>query len=140
MGLLPLSATTTTVRRQGRPVGRRARATWATPMDFVQKTVHLGATLPAIQDGLEEYTSDKRPGVLVLHSVTCHATSQRSRPKPKRPNVGSALRQCVQHLPASALRVFQHSSANSQHKPRYRLCPFFCAPGHSGANDDTDPS
>ena len=36
--LPPPAATTTTARRQGAPVGRRARGTWTATLDYVQKT------------------------------------------------------------------------------------------------------
>ena len=49
--LPPPTATTTTVRQQGPPVGQRARGTWTITLDFVQKTLHLGAMLLATQDG-----------------------------------------------------------------------------------------
>ena len=97
----PLAATTTTARRQGPPVGRRARGTWTTNLDFVQKTLHLGATLLATEDGLNEYPRHRMPGLLVPHSASCHAT-------PKEPThavtarlARSALRQHVANLPAS---------------------------------------
>ena len=77
----PPAPTTTTVRRQAPPVGRGARGTWTTTLDSVQKTLNVGATLRAIQDGLNEYVRDKRPGVLVPHSAGCNATPQRSRSK-----------------------------------------------------------
>ena len=85
--LPPPAATTTTARRQGPPVGRRARGTWTTTLDFVQKTLHLGATRLGTLDGLDEYTRDKRPGLLALHSASCSATLQRSRPKPQQPDL-----------------------------------------------------
>ena len=77
-----LAATTTAVRRQGPPVGRRARGTWTATLDYAQKTLHLGAVLLATQDGQNGYARDKRPGLLVLHSVSCSATLKMSRPKP----------------------------------------------------------
>ena len=84
VGLLPpLAATTTTVRQQGPPVGRRARGTWTATLDLVQKTMHLGATLLATQAGLNEYARDKRLGLLVLHSASCQATLQRGLLKPQ---------------------------------------------------------
>ena len=51
------------------------------------ETLHLGAMLLATQDGRYEYARDKRPGLMVLHSASCHATLQRSRPKPQQPDV-----------------------------------------------------
>ena len=81
--LPPLAATTTTVRQQGPPVGRRARGTWTATLDLVQKTMHLGATLLATQAGLNEYARDKRLGLLVLHSASCQATLQRGLLKPQ---------------------------------------------------------
>ena len=64
--LPPPAATTITARRQGPPVGRRARATWTTTLDYVQKTLHLGALLLATYDGRSEYARDERSGLLVL--------------------------------------------------------------------------
>ena len=43
--LPPPAATAITVRRQGPPVGRCARGTWTATLDYVQKTLHLGALL-----------------------------------------------------------------------------------------------
>ena len=110
VGPLPRpAATTTTVRRQGLPVSRRARCTWTTTLGVVQKTLHLGATLLATQDGLNEYARDKRPGLLVPHFAGCHATPRRSRPKPQQPgfaapHYASMLQICrtrTPHLPTS---------------------------------------
>ena len=64
--LPPPSATTITVRRQGPPVGRRARGTRTANFIYVQKTLHLGALLLATQDGRSEYARDERSGLLVL--------------------------------------------------------------------------
>ena len=102
--LPPPAATTATVRRQGPRVGRRARGTWTTTLDFVQKTLHLGATLLATQDCLNEYARDKRPSLLVPHSACCHPTPQRSRPKPQRPDLfapgyASMLQSCQPRAP-----------------------------------------
>ena len=47
--LPPPAATTTTARQQGPPVGRRARGTWTATLDYVQKTLHLGALHLATQ-------------------------------------------------------------------------------------------
>ena len=76
--LPPPAATTTTVRRQGPPVGRRARGKWMATLDYVQKTLYLGALLLATQDGRSEYARDERSGLLILPSASCAATSQRS--------------------------------------------------------------
>ena len=73
------------------------------------ETLHLGSTLLANWDGLNEYARDKRPGLAVLHFVGCHATPRRSRPKPQLPDLfapryASMLRICrhrAPHLPAS---------------------------------------
>ena len=80
--LPPPAATTTTVRRQGPLVGRSARGTWTKTLDYVQKTLHIGAMLLATQDGRYKYVRDKRPGSRVPQSAGCHATPQRSRPTP----------------------------------------------------------
>ena len=66
VGLPPPAATLTTARRQGPPVGRRARGTRTATLDYVQKTLHLGALLLATQDGQSEYARDERFGLLVL--------------------------------------------------------------------------
>ena len=71
----------------GPPAGRRARGTWTATLDFVQKTLHLGATFLGTLDGLDEYTRDKRSGLLALHSASCSATLQRSRPKSQQPDL-----------------------------------------------------
>ena len=49
--LPPPAATLIAVRRQGPPVGRRARGTCTATLDYVQKTLHLGALLLATLDG-----------------------------------------------------------------------------------------
>ena len=49
--LPPPAATLTTARRQGPPVGRRARGTRTATLAYVQKTLHLGALLLATLDG-----------------------------------------------------------------------------------------
>ena len=64
--LPPPAATLTTARRQGPPVGRRARGTRTAILAYVQKTLHLGALLHATQDGQSEYARDERSGLLVL--------------------------------------------------------------------------
>ena len=99
--LPPPAATTTTVRRQGPPVSCRARDTGTTTLDLVQETLHLGATLLATQDGLNEYARDKRPGLLVPRSVGCHATPRRSRPKPQQPDLFAERSASMFILPAS---------------------------------------
>ena len=50
--LPPPAATLTTARRQGPPVGRRARGTRTTILAYVQKTLHFGALLLATQYGV----------------------------------------------------------------------------------------
>ena len=88
MGPLPSpAATTTTARRQGPPVGRRARGTWTATLEYVQKMLRLGALLLATQDGQNEYARDKRPGFWVPHFAGCYTTPRRSRPKPHRPDL-----------------------------------------------------
>ena len=74
----PPAATTTTARTQGPPVGCRARGKWTATLDYVQKTLHLGALLLATQDGRSEYARDERSGLLVLPSARCAATPYRS--------------------------------------------------------------
>ena len=144
--LPPPTATITTVRRQGAPVGRRVRGTWTTTLEFVQKTLHLGAMLLATQDGQNEYARDKRPGLLVPHFAGCYATPRRSRPRPQQPDLfapryASMLKICQPRAPHLKTR-----SASSQRKPRYCLCLFFwCfrpgwnyAHGHAYWNQDPE--
>ena len=45
--LPPPKVNTITARRQGPPVGRCARGTWTASLDYVQRTLHLGALLLA---------------------------------------------------------------------------------------------
>ena len=116
--LPPPAATTTTVRRQVPPVGRRARDTWTTTLDFVQKTLHLGAMLLATQDGRYEYVRDKRPGLQVPHSAGCHATPQRSPPKPHQPDLfaprfASMLHICRPHAPRFSTSLREHPAQAS---------------------------
>ena len=100
--LPPRAATTTTVRRRGPPVDRRARGTRTTTLDFVQKTLHFGATLLGTHDGLNEYARDRRPGLLVPHFAGCHATPRRIRPKPPQPDVfAPRYASMLKTLPAS---------------------------------------
>ena len=82
--LPPPAATTTTARRQGPPVGRRARDTWTATLDYVQKTLHLGAMLLSTQDGQNECARDKRPGLLVPYFAGFYTTPRKSRPNPHR--------------------------------------------------------
>ena len=126
MGPLPPPAAT----RQGAPVGRRARDTWTATLEYVQKTLHLGAMLLATQDSQNEYARDKRPGLLILHSNSFSATLQRSRPKPQQPNLlapryASMLYFCrprAVHFVNTALRVLSphkdntNNNSNNSHK------------------------
>ena len=104
----PPVPTTTTVRRPAPPVGRRARGTWTTTLGFVQKTLHVGATLLATQDGLNEYARDKKPGLLVPHSAGCNATLQRSRSR----SLNSQT--CSLRATPACCKICQHSSASIQ--------------------------
>ena len=81
--LPPPAATVIIARRQGPPLGRRARGTWTATLDFVMKTLHLGGTLFGTLESRDEYTRNKRHGWLVLHFASCSTTLQRSRPKPQ---------------------------------------------------------
>ena len=56
-------------------------------MDYVQKTLHLGALPLATQDSRTEYARDERSGLLVLPSASRSATPQRNRPKPQQPGI-----------------------------------------------------
>ena len=56
-------------------------------MDYVQKTLHVGALLLATQDGQNEYARDKRSGLLVPLFAGCYTTPRRSRPKHHRPDL-----------------------------------------------------
>ena len=112
----------------GPPVGRCARGTWTANLDYVQKTLHLGAMLLATQDGQNEYARDKRPGLMVLHSASCSATLQRSRPKPQQPDLfaphyASMLYICqprALHFTSTALRAARASFGTAS-------APFFGA-------------
>ena len=116
------------MRRQGPPVGRRARSTWTATLDYMQKTRHLGAMLLATQDGRNEYARDMRPRLLVPHFADCYASPRRSRPKLHHldcfaPRDASML-QCFQPRPPHLTTQL----AISQRKPRYCLCPFLVPP------------
>ena len=97
--LSPPAATTATVRRQGPPVGHRARGT-RTTLDFMQKTLHLGATFLATRDSLNEYVRDER-GQTWSRTLPV-ATQPREEPTQASTarRVRSALRQHVANLPA----------------------------------------
>ena len=103
--LPPRAATTTTARRQEPPVGHRARGTWTATLNYVQKTLHLGAMLLATPDGQNKYARDKRPGMLVPHFAGCYATPPRSRPKPHQPDCSlRAPPECC-NIASLALRI-----------------------------------
>ena len=62
--------------------------TWQTAtLDYVQKTLNLGALLLATQDGQNENARDKRPGLMVPHFAGCYTTPRRNPPKPHRPDL-----------------------------------------------------
>ena len=103
--LPPPAATLTTARRQGPPVGRRARGTRTTILACVQKTLHLGALLLATQDGESEYARDERSGLSPLPVALQLCRGAYSSPRPVR----SALSQHAVILPA--LRFASHSIA-----------------------------
>ena len=103
--LPPPAATTTTVRRQGPHVGRRARRTWTATLAYVQKTLHLEALLLAIQDGQKEYARDKRSGFLVPHFAGCYTTPRRSRPKHHRPGLFALHFARMRYFASLELRV-----------------------------------
>ena len=130
--LPPPEATTTTVRRQGLPVGHRTRGTWTTTLDYVQKTLQLGSMLLATEDGRYEYARDKRPGLLVVHSASCHATLQRSQPKPQQPDL-FALRYAsmLQNLPASC-SAFTSTALRAGSASLGTACPVLGASGRPG--------
>ena len=105
--LPPPAATLTTARRQGPPVGRRARGTRTTILAYVQKTLHLGALLLATQDGESEYARDERSGLspLPVALQLCRGADPSPNTRPAR----SALSQHAVTLPAS--RFASHSIA-----------------------------
>ena len=112
------AATTTTARRQGPPVGRRARGTRTAALAYVQKTLHLGPLLLATQDGRSEYARHERSGLLVLPLCLLRCNSaeeliQASKTRPAR----SALSQHAVTL--AALRIASHSIA----PPTASACP-----------------
>ena len=117
--LPPPAATTTTTRRQGPRIGCPARGKWTATLDYVQKTLHLGAMLLATQDGRNEYARDKRPGLVFPHfcRLLCNAAKEPTQASPTR-LVRSALRQHVVLLPASRSAFYKHRSATSQRKSR----------------------
>ena len=105
--LPPPAATLTTARRQGPPVGRRARGTRTTILAYVQKTLHLGAWLLATQDGESEYARDERSGLspLPVALQLCRGADPSPNTRPAR----SALSQHAATLPA--LSSASHSIA-----------------------------
>ena len=107
--------------------------TWTATLDYVQMTLHLGAMLLGIQDGQNEYARDKRPDLLVLHSASCSATLQRSRPKPHQPDMFApryASTLCIGqlralHFTSTALRAASASLGTTS-------APFFGASDQLG--------
>ena len=112
-GVVPLpppAATTTTVRMQGPPVGRCARGTRTATLDYVQKTLHLGALLLATQDGLSESLTRREvrpadPALCPLRFNPAEVAIRASTTRPAR----SALSQHAVTLPDS--RFASHSIA-----------------------------
>ena len=130
--LPPPAVTTKTVRRQGPPVGRRARGTWTATLDYVQKTLHLGALLLATQDDRSEYARDERSGLLVLLSARCAATPRRgaiqaSTTRPAR----SALSQHAATLPASRFASHSISPHAASARPSSASAPSLVPPTRS---------
>ena len=123
--LSPPAATLITVRRQGPPVGRRARCTWTATLDYVQKTLHLGALLLATQDGRSEYARDERSGLLVLPSARCAATPQGSDPSLNNQTCSLRAKPACCDFARLAIRISQHRSASSKRKPRSPLQHLF---------------
>ena len=81
--LPPPAATTITVRRQGPPAGRRAHGTWTATLDYVQKTLHLGALL--LRDSGRPVRVHTRREVrlagLALCPLRCNPAEERSEPQ-----------------------------------------------------------
>ena len=123
--LPPPAATTITARRQGPPVDRRARGTWTATLDYVQKTLHLGALLLATQDGRSEYARDERSGLLVLLSARCAATQQRSDPSFNNRSCSLRAKPACCDFASLVLRISQHRSASSKREPRSPSQHFF---------------
>ena len=124
--LPPPAATTTTARRQGPPVGRRARGTRTATLDYVQKTLHLGALLLATQDGRSEYARDERSSLLILAPLPV-ALQLRRGADPTLNNQTCSLRAkpaCCDFA-SLALRISQHRSASSKREPRSPSQHFF---------------
>ena len=122
--LPPPAATTITVRWQGLPVGRRPRGTWTT-LDFVQKALQHGATLLATQDG--RTCTPETPGQACGSRTLPVVTQLRGGADPSLNSQTCWLRAtpaCCK-FSSLALRIYQHSYASSQRKPRCHLCPFF---------------
>ena len=110
----------------------RTRGTWTATFDNVQKTLHLGALLLATQGGRSEYARDERSGLLVLLSARCAATPQRSDPSLNNRTCSLRAKPACCDFASLVLRISQHRSASSKHKPWYRLCTIFGAPDQFG--------
>ena len=123
--LPPPAATTITARRQGPPVDRRARGTWTATLDYVQKTLHLGALLLATQDGRSGYARDERAGLLVLLSARCAATQQRSDPSLNNQTCSLRAKPACCDFASLVHRISQHRSASSKREPRSPSQHFF---------------
>ena len=115
--LLPPAATLTSARRQGPPVGRRARGTRTATLAYIQKTLHLGALLLATQACRSEYARDERSGLLVLALCLLRCNRRGADPSLKTRPARSALSQHGVTLPA--LRFASHSIA----PPTVSACP-----------------
>ena len=112
--LPPPAATLTTARRQGPPVGRRARGTRTAILAYVQKTLHLGALLLGTQDDESEYARDERSlSPLPVALQLCGGADPSPNTRPAR----SALSQHAVTSPAS--RFASHSIA----PPTASACP-----------------
>ena len=121
MGPLPPPvATIITARRQGPPLGRRARDTWMATLYFVQKTRYLGATLLGTWRA-ETSTPETRGKA----GWSCTLPAARQHCRGADPSLNKQT--CSRY--ASMLRVRQpralHRSASSQRKSRCRVCTCF---------------
>ena len=131
--LPPPAATITTARRQGPPVGRRARGTWTATLGYMQKTLHLGAFAPR-DSGRPTRARTRREVRLAgpaLCPLRCNPAEELIRASTTGP-ARSALSPACCDFDRLALRISQHRSASSKSKPRYRLCTIVGAPDQFG--------
>ena len=124
--LPPPAATITTARRQGPPVGRRARGTWTATLGYMQKTLHLGAFAPR-DSGRPTRARTRREVRLAgpaLCPLRCNPAEELIRASTTGP-ARSALSPACCDFDRLALRISQHRSASSKREPRHHHSIFF---------------